>query len=145
MNVQTERKQFLTFNIDEVLYGIDINAVTEIIGIQQITHIPEMPHFIKGIINLRGKIIPILDVRLRICKAERAYDDRTCIIVIKFEEDEVGLIVDCVQEVISIQDEAAVLMTDDQLESGEFISQVVKSEEKIYMIMDLEKLIVVEV
>lgn len=145
MNVLTEKKQFLTFNIEEILYGIDINAVTEIIGIQQITLIPEMPHFIKGIINLRGKIIPILDVRLRINKVERTYDDRTCIIVINYKEDEVGLIVDCVQEVISIQDEAAMLMTDHQLASGEFISQVIRNEEKIYMIMDLEKLIVVEI
>lgn len=136
------KKQFLTFNIDQVIYGIDINIVTEIIGMQQVTPIPELSHYIKGIINLRGKIIPLIDVRLRIYEEERAYDDRTCVIVITVDEDEVGLIVDCVHEVINIGKKEEVIAMDEEPEA--FISQIIKLEEKVYIIVDAKELITIE-
>ena len=98
----TQKGKFLTFIIGKEAYGIEIKYVTEIIGIQLITELPELPDYIKGIINLRGKIIPILDVRLRFGKEFMEYNDRTCIVVVDIKDVSVGLIVDSVAEVISI-------------------------------------------
>ena len=98
----TQKDQYLIFSVGEELYGIEIKYVTEIIGIQSITRVPELPDHIKGIINLRGRIIPVMDVRLRFKKEEVAYNDRTCVIVVDFRNISVGLIVDSVSEVLSI-------------------------------------------
>jgi purine-binding chemotaxis protein CheW len=101
-----EAGKYLTFMIGNESYGVSIRPVTEIIGIQEITPVPDMPSFVRGVINLRGKVIPIMDVRLRFQREPRAYDERTCIIVIELESSFVGLVVDTVSEVISIPDEA---------------------------------------
>lgn len=101
----TQKGKFLTFALGKEEYGVEIKYVTEIIGIQAITEIPEMPDYIKGIINLRGKIIPIMDVRLRFSKEFKGYNDRTCIIVIELEDLSIGLVVDCVSEVLPIPEE----------------------------------------
>lgn len=100
----TQYGRYLTFYLGEEVYGIKIKYVTEIIGIQPITVIPEVPNYVKGIINLRGKIIPVIDVRLKFAKESKDYDDRTCIIVVDIN-DSVGLIVDSVAEVLTISDE----------------------------------------
>ncbi len=101
----TQRGRFLTFNLGEEIYGIEIEYVTEIIGLQHITKIPEVAEYIKGIINLRGKIIPVIDMRLKFNKEPIEYDDRTCIVVVDTQEMIVGLIVDEVAEVLTINDE----------------------------------------
>jgi purine-binding chemotaxis protein CheW len=100
----TQKGRFLTFTLGKEDYGIEIIYVTEIIGIQAITEVPELPDYVKGIINLRGKIIPVMDVRLRFKKEPIAYTDRTCIIVIDIKDISIGMIVDTVSEVISIDD-----------------------------------------
>lgn len=100
----TQYGKYLTFYLGKEVYGIKIRYVTEIIGIQPITVIPEVPSFMKGIVNLRGKIIPVIDVRLKFKKEPVEYDDRTCIIVIDIN-DSVGLIVDSVAEVLTISDD----------------------------------------
>ena len=97
-----QKDKFLTFAVGREDYGIEIRQVTEIIGIQKITDVPDMPGYIKGVINLRGKVIPVMDVRLRFRMAERAYDDRTCIIVVNVNDIAVGLVVDTVKEVADI-------------------------------------------
>lgn len=97
--------KYLTFTLDEENYGIEIKNVTEIIGIQKITRVPELPIYMKGIINLRGKIIPVIEVRLKFKKQSVNYDDRTCIIVVNIKDLPVGLIVDNVDEVLTIADE----------------------------------------
>jgi purine-binding chemotaxis protein CheW len=102
-NEDTQEDKYLTFVIDREDFGIEIRHVTEIIGIQNITEVPDMPAYVKGVINLRGKVIPVMDVRLRFGVTERPYDDRTCIIVININEQPVGLIVDRVLEVLDIQ------------------------------------------
>ena len=71
----------LTFLIGDVVYGIELSHVIEIISIQPITPVPALPAYIKGIINLRGKVVPVIDVRLKFNQEERAYDEKTCIIV----------------------------------------------------------------
>lgn len=101
----TQYGRFLTFTLDENVYGLSIKYVTEIIGIQSITPVPETPDFLKGIINLRGKVIPLVDVRLKFGKQEIPYNERTCIIVVEVENLLVGLIVDMVDDVLTITDD----------------------------------------
>lgn len=98
----TQEDKYLTFVLNREEYGIEIKHVIEIIGIQNITSVPDMPLYIKGVINLRGKVIPVMDVRMRFSISEQAYNERTCIIVITVNEQLVGLIVDEVSEVLDI-------------------------------------------
>ncbi|MCF6178738.1 MAG: chemotaxis protein CheW [Geopsychrobacter sp.] len=101
-NEDTQKDKYLTFHLAGEDYGIEIRYVIEIIGIQKITEVPDMPDFIRGVINLRGKVIPVMDVRARFSIEARDYDDRTCIIVVNIENTEVGLVVDEVSEVSDI-------------------------------------------
>lgn len=133
------KKQYLTFNVDQVMYGVDIGLVTEIVGMQQVTPIPELPACIKGIMNLRGKIIPIMDMRLRLHKHNTEYDERTCVVVITLNDDEIGIVVDRVHEVINIENKDEILARDEEL-----ISKMVKVEEKVYMILDIKEVITIE-
>ncbi len=98
----SQRDLFLTFLLDNEDYGIAISNVTEIIGVQKITNVPDMPEFIKGVINLRGRVIPVMDVRLRFSLPWRDYDERNCIIVVEVNDQTTGLVVDRVKEVIEI-------------------------------------------
>ena len=101
-NEDTQKDKYLTFLLAGEDYGIEIAHVTEIIGIQKITEVPDMPDFVKGVINLRGKVIPVMDVRRRFHLDPRSYDDRTCIIVVDIRGSAVGLVVDEVNEVVDI-------------------------------------------
>ena len=85
--------KYLTFWTDGQLFGVPIADVVQIVGMQNITNIPEFPHYAKGVINLRGSIIPLIDMRLRLAKQEAPYDERTCIIVTNIEQRDVGLTV----------------------------------------------------
>lgn len=96
---------YLIFHLDREDYGISIRHVTEIVGKQNITHVPNLPNYVQGVINLRGKVIPVIDVRTRFGLPFREYNDRTCAIVITVTEQQFGLIVDMVDEVISIDEE----------------------------------------
>jgi purine-binding chemotaxis protein CheW len=100
-----QKDKYLTFRLGEEDYGIEIRHVTEIIGIQKITEVPDMPNFVKGVINLRGQVIPVMDVRLRFHMTARDYDERTCVVVVKMDEISVGLVVDTVNEVAVIPPE----------------------------------------
>ena len=96
--------KYLTFALGDVRYGLEILKVQEIIGAVNITRVPKCPDYLKGVINLRGKIIPIVDLRLRLGMPEKTYDERTCFIVVNAEIDKnpisVGVVVDTVDEVI---------------------------------------------
>jgi len=137
----TQRGRFLTFTLESEIYGIEIKYVTEIIGIQSITKVPEVPHYVKGI-NLRGKIIPVIDVRLKFGKESMEYDDRTCIVVIDIGEVSVGLIVDNVDEVLTIEDGdiAAPPATRTGFENR-YIKGIGKAGERVQLLLDCEKLL----
>ena len=108
MNLSTEdvmQGKYLTFQVQDGEYGIEIRYVTEIIGVQDITPVPHTHQYVRGIINLRGTIVPVIDMRLRFAHEEVPYTDRTCIIVLSMEDVNIGLIVDEVQEVSTIEDE----------------------------------------
>lgn len=99
--------KYLTFSLGEEEYGIGILKVKEIIGMMRITPIPRTPEYVKGVINLRGKVIPVLDLRLRFGIASVAYTERTCIVVVdtgsESDRHQIGIVVDSVSEVINIR------------------------------------------
>lgn len=142
MEEDTQRGKFLTFSLGKEDFGIEIKYVTEIIGIQSITAVPELPAYINGIINLRGKIIPVMDVRLRFGKPVREYDDRTCIIVIDISEISIGLIVDRVSEVLDIPESE--IVPPPQFDKGtqhRFIKGIGKVGNDVKLLLDCEKLL----
>ena len=96
---------YMTFKSGEEYFGLKIQYVSEIIQFQAITEIPETEDYIKGLINLRGKVIPVIDVRLRFCQQPFEYNDRTCIIVLNVNAMLVGLIVEKIAEVVDIREE----------------------------------------
>ncbi|RME58757.1 MAG: purine-binding chemotaxis protein CheW [Candidatus Dadabacteria bacterium] len=101
--------KYLTFALSQEQYGIDILKAQEIIAVPKITATPLSPPYVKGVINLRGKIIPVIDLRLKFGLEPREYDEKTCIIVVNFEwqgtEKKVGIIVDTVLEVVDFSPE----------------------------------------
>lgn len=137
----TQRGKYLTFSLGNEFYGIEIKYVTEIIGLQPITEIPELPKHIKGIINLRGKIIPVMDVRLRFKKPFKEYYDRTCVIVIDIQDVSVGLIVDSVSEVLSIEEEQIVPPPHISKDGNKYIKAIGKVGDEVKLILDCDKLL----
>ncbi len=106
----TDREgKYLTFVLDEEEYGIGILKIKEIIGMMPITTVPQTPEFVKGVINLRGKVIPIVDLRARFGMDTIDYTERTCIIVVEIEGAAdmmmIGIVVDAVSEVLNIKGE----------------------------------------
>lgn len=141
----TQKGRFLTFKLGEEVFGLEIKCVTEIVGIQPITVIPEVPEYVKGIINLRGKIIPVIDVRIKFKKEPVEYDERTCIIVIDIDDMSVGLIVDNVSEVVTIKDED--IVPPPSYKTGfqnRYIKGVGKSKDGVKLLLDSNKLLTYE-
>jgi purine-binding chemotaxis protein CheW len=101
---EEDTSKYLIFTIGTVCYGLDVRTVTEIIGLQGITPVPEVPDYVRGVINLRGKVIPVMDVRARFRLEAQAYHERTCIVVIEVGGSSIGLVVDAVSEVLNIVD-----------------------------------------
>ncbi len=137
----TQQGRYLTFNLEKEVFGIEINFVTEIVGLQKISNIPEMPDYVKGVINLRGRIIPVVDMRLKFKKNLLVYTDRTCIVVIDMQSFTVGLIVDNVDEVVAIPNES--IVPPPSYKTGfqnRYIKGIGKSEECIRLLLDCERL-----
>ena len=101
--------KYLTFSLADEEYGIGILKIKEIIGMMPITTVPQTPEFVKGVINLRGKVIPVIDLRLRFGMEAIDYTERTCIIVVEIEGSagtvQIGIVVDAVSEVLNVNAE----------------------------------------
>lgn len=99
--------KYLTFSLDQEEYGIGILKVKEIIGMMRVTPVPQTPEFVKGVINLRGRVIPVIDLRLRFGMSKSDYTERTCIVVVEIDSDNgklhIGVVVDSVSEVLNIK------------------------------------------
>jgi len=137
----TQKDKYLTFHIGTEDYGISIAYVTEIIGIQSITEIPEMPDFIKGVINLRGKVIPVMDVRTRFKLSPREYDERTCIIVVEIDDTSVGLVVDAVNEVADIPEDQVEAPPKSKRKGGSYIQGIGKIDKEVKILLDINKIL----
>jgi len=138
----TQEGKFLTFSLSGEDYGIEIRDVTEIICIQNITTLPDTPEYVKGVINLRGKVIPVIDVRIRFRLEEKAYGERTCIIVVHVNNQSVGLIVDEVSEVMDIP--AANMDPAPKMQKGSasrYIRELGKVDDNVKIILDTQSLL----
>ena len=141
-NESQELLQLVSFHIEEEEYGVDILNVQEIIKCVPITKVPNSPEFVEGVINLRGKVIPILDLRYRFgfAKKERTKDTR--IIVVEIKNNTVGFIVDAVSEVLRIP--ANITEAPPSMVSGidsEFIKSVGKLEDRMLILINLNKVL----
>ena len=138
-----EQSKFLTFMLGEEAYGLPILQVKGINQMQPITHVPRMPSFVKGVINLRGKIIPIIDLRLKFSLDEVELSDRTCIIVVELEEGgrQSGLIVDEVSEVLDVDHDEIEPPPADAGASTEFLTGIGKAKGKVIMLLDPFKIL----
>jgi len=141
--------KYLIFNIDNAEYGISISKIKEIIGVMPITQIPQTPSIIKGVINLRGKVIPVIDLRLRFGMEEKAYQDQTCIIVVEIDGNDgqviVGIVVDTVSEVKyvkgnDIEDKPIGL----QFDVDDIILGMAKINESVMIILEIDRLFIDE-
>jgi purine-binding chemotaxis protein CheW len=107
-NIADREGKYLTFSLAAEEYGIGILKVKEIIGMMVITTMPQSPVYVKGVINLRGKVIPVVDLRLKFGLEEAEYTDRTCIIVVEIKTDtgnvRMGIVVDAVSEVLNVKE-----------------------------------------
>ena len=139
LHEDTQKGKFLTFLLGDEVYGIEIAIVIEIIGLQPITEMPEMPPYVKGIINLRGKIIPVVDMRLKFKKDFRDYNSRTCIVVVNIKDILIGLIVDSVVEVVFIPEENIVSPPNVNVISNKYVKSIGKVGDKVKLLLDCEK------
>ncbi|MCL2500551.1 MAG: chemotaxis protein CheW [Defluviitaleaceae bacterium] len=139
------KDQYLTFAIENEDYGVEIANVKEIVGMDAITKVPEMPDFIEGIFNLRGELIGVLDVRKRFGIPSKEHDEETCIIVIigdRIQEGlgKLGLIVDAVRETVIIPDDKKLPPPNARLRNiNQFIRNIGHVGDDIKLLMDLEK------
>lgn len=134
--------KYLTFWTDDQLFGIPIADVVQIVGVQKITQIPEFPECAKGIIDLRGSIIPVIDMRLRLHKHEIAYNERTCIMVVNIQQRLIGLIVDAVDAVTKIDDENISnppKMAKDV--TNDYLTGIAKLENKVVLLLNTDKVL----
>ncbi len=132
--------KYLSFRLGEEFYGIGIKYISEIIELQKISEVPDAPEYVKGVINLRGKIIPVIDLRLKFRMPEREYDDRTCIILVRLEAGDTGLIVDTVEEVLDIS-EKNIDFTESSGTNNANIKGIGKKEKGVIIIINAEHLI----
>jgi purine-binding chemotaxis protein CheW len=143
----SEGVEILWFNVSDVVYGIEIKYINEIIGIDKTTVIPNIPDYIKGVINIRGKVVPVISIRKRFGVEEIPYDDRTCIIVLEFDGglQQVGVIVDRVQEVVVVDhDLITQTPTYQNVNSNRYIKNIIENKnagDEVKLLLDCEKLI----
>lgn len=142
--VDQQRDKYVTFQSGHEFFGIKIQYVNEIIVCQEITEIPECENYIKGLINLRGKIIPVIDVRLRFGQEPIEYTDRTCIIVLNVAEKVVGLIVEKIAEVVEITEDnilpSPTIRKSDKAHHV-FVQNIGKVGDSVKLLLDPDKLL----
>jgi purine-binding chemotaxis protein CheW len=138
--------KYLTFTLAREEYGIGILKIKEIIGMMPITTVPQTPDFVKGVINLRGKVIPVMDLRLRFSMEAIEYTERTCIIVVEIEAStgtvQIGIVVDSVSEVLNIKaDDVEDTPTFGTKLNTEYILGMAKIEGGVKILLDIDKVL----
>ncbi len=146
MEAVTEKKErtsldgkFLTFVLGDEIYGIEILKAREIIGLMDITTVPQTPDYMKGVVNLRGKVIPVIDLRMKFSMQEEEHTQETCVIVVEVNGTSIGLIVDSVSEVSDIN--GAEIEDAPNFGQGidtDFIMGLGKVKEKIIILLDID-------
>jgi len=142
---QNRAGKYLTFVLANETYGLEILKVREIMGLMDITAVPRTPEFVKGVINLRGKVIPVVDLRLKFGLKEAEHTDETCIIVVNVSSMEMGIVVDKVSEVLDIAgDEIEETPSFGTEVDTDFILGMGKAEGKVTILLDIGKVLVAE-
>lgn len=137
--------QFIVVKFDHEQYGINIQYVQNIVRMIRITRVPNAPSFIKGVINLRGEIVPVMSVRKKFNLEDDAYTNSTRIIIVKVDGNAIGLIVDEVLEVIELHDDhIEKLISEKTDERGQYVYAVGKIDEELVTLLNVETLIAVE-
>ena len=139
-----QRDKYVTFKSGNEYFGLKIEYVNEIVVIQEIAQIPECEDYIKGLINLRGKIIPVMDVRIRFKQEPIEYNDRTCIIVINVKGTVVGLIVEKIAEVVELSEDDILeppTIGNDENRVNRYVYGIGKVGESVKLLLDPDKLI----
>lgn len=132
--------RFLSFYVGDSLYALELLYVKEIISMQQITLVPSLPGYIKGIINLRGKVVPVIDVRIKLHQPDVTYNDKTCIIITEINDMQVGLIVDSVAEVVSSSQSEKMVPPDMSVMGENYIHSIMHLyDKKVVLCLDCEK------
>ena len=138
------RNLYLSFVIEDEQYSVEISSIKEIIGVVPITVVPQTERYIKGIINLRGDIIPVIDMRLRFMKPEMEYDDQTCIVVVLFDDYILGLIVDRIIGVDNLEGDMISSPPNAKLSyTNQFVKNIGRKDDGIMLLLDLEKILFV--
>lgn len=144
--IATQQDKYVTFKSGNEYFALKIEYVNEIIVFQEITEIPESEDYIKGLINLRGKIIPVIDVRVRFKQEPMEYTDRTCIIVINVKDMVVGLIVEKVAEVVEIKEEnilppPSATIGHEEKTQNRYVYGIGKVGEEVKLLLDPDRLL----
>lgn len=142
LDQDAQKGKYMTFKSGNEYFAIGIEYVSEIIQFQKITVVPETEDYIKGLINLRGKIIPVIDVGLRFNQPPIEYNDRTCIIVIDVKSTVVGLIVGMIAEVVTIEEEDILpppsIGRSDKVQN-KYVYGIGKTGDSVKLLLDLDK------
>lgn len=146
MEAQIQKlSKYLTFTLGGEEYGLEILKVREIIGLMEITHVPRMPGFVRGVINLRGKVIPVVDLRLKFGMAAQEDTVETCIIVVDLGDMLMGVVVDHVSEVLDISDNDIEETPSFGVRiDTEFIMGIGKAKGKVIILLDIQKVLTAE-
>lgn len=135
------KDRYLTFDLETEKYGVEILMVKEIIGMQETIKVPRTPDYVKGIMNLRGKVIPVIDLRVKLNMPETEPQMDTAVIIVFIRDVNVGFVVDRVDEVASIaKDHLESAPTFGIKVNADFIKYMAQDKEKVIMILDLEKI-----
>jgi len=129
--------QILTYTVNNVEYAVDITMVTDIIELPEITVVPLMPDYIKGVINLRGKVVPVIDLRERFSLERIDYDNKTCVIIINIQEISVGMIVDRVVDAENI----TTAIIEESLRKNSYVSHLININGNMKLLVDYDKII----
>jgi len=146
-NTASDAKKYLVFRLDKEEFGIEISKITTIIEKDMnIARVPKQPKFLKGVINLRGEIIPVISLRLRLGYSDDVYNEETRIIIVKLDDVSVGLIVDSVAEVIELNEDTTESVSNITVEhSMEYLTGVGKANGRIVTLLNLEKIVSLDV
>ncbi len=136
----TNERQLVVFDLAGESYGVDINTVREIIRMQQVTHVPDAPEYVEGVMNLRGSVIPVIDLRKRFGLTVGDETAESRVVVVDIGGQGIGVVVDAVREVLRIRDEAiepasAVITTADSF----YLQGIAKLEDRLLILLDIER------
>lgn len=131
---EMEQATYLAFSLDDTEYAVAIEHVTEVVRMQRIVPVPDLPPHLRGVINLRSRVIPVMDVRARFGMELRAYSDRTMIVLVEVQDSAIGLIVDAVRGIVDLSVSATA-------DTGNVVLDLAHTERGVTVLLDVERLV----